>query len=125
MKGENVKEFMLAIGAPADKAANAEHATTTVNCTRNGEYYVVNITGSRGNSVQQKFAPVEPFTETFAAIGKQRQAVASIVGNQVIIEAVEPGLVKETREVNGTDMTFTLSKEGCDIVAKRYFKKQV
>ncbi|XP_006817522.1 fatty acid-binding protein 2-like [Saccoglossus kowalevskii] len=123
VKGENVEKFMLAAGAQAEKAKIAENATTTVSCDRNGDNFSIIITGEKGNTIEQKFQPGVPFTETFAVFGKERQAVASVEGNTVTIKGVEPGTVVETREVNGDEMVFSMSKPGVDIVAKRYFQR--
>ncbi|XP_070579160.1 fatty acid binding protein 1-A, liver-like [Ptychodera flava] len=123
VKSENVKEFMLAAGAPPERAENAASAQTSLECSKDGDYYVIKITGAKGNTVEQRFKPGEPFTESFAAIGKERQAVASIEGNKLTIKGVEPGQVVETREVSGDEMVFTLCKDGVGVIAKRYLKR--
>ncbi|XP_077988769.1 fatty acid-binding protein, liver-like [Glandiceps talaboti] len=122
-KSENVEQFMLAAGAPEERAKNAEAATTKITFTKDGDTFVYAITGPKGNTLEQRFKPGEPFTESFGPIGKERQAVASIDGNKVTIKGVEAGTVVVTREVNGDEMVSTFSKPGVGVVAKRYLKR--
>ncbi|XP_077993700.1 fatty acid-binding protein 2-like [Glandiceps talaboti] len=122
VKGENMKEFILAAGGKAELAEKADNLATTIDCSKDGDTFSVKIIGPNG-TVEQKFKPGEPFEENFAALGKQRQSVASIDGGKLTIKGVEAGTVVETREVNGDDMILSLSKDGVDVVGKRYFKR--
>ncbi|XP_077990593.1 fatty acid-binding protein 2-like [Glandiceps talaboti] len=120
---ENIKEFMLAAGAPAERAENAALPNATVTCSRDGDYYVLKATGPKGGTIEHKFISGQEFTEEFGPIGKKRQSVATVEGNKLTIRGVEAGTVVETREVNGDDMVFTLTKDGVGVVGKKYFKR--
>ncbi|XP_070542469.1 fatty acid-binding protein 2, liver-like [Ptychodera flava] len=122
-KSENVEKFMLAAGAPADRAANAEKAVTTLSCKKDGDFFILTSTGPKGNTIEQKFKPGVPFTESFGPIGKERQAIASIEGNKLVIKSADGSGVTETREVNGDEMVFSISKDGIGEVGRRYLKR--
>ncbi|XP_078000914.1 fatty acid-binding protein, liver-like [Glandiceps talaboti] len=122
VKGENMKEFILAAGGKAEFAEKADTLSTTIDCSKDGDTFSVKIIGPKG-TVDQKFKPGEPFEENFEMLGKKRQSVASIDGGKLTIKGVEAGTVVETREVNGDDMVMTLTKDGVSVVGKRYFKR--
>ncbi|XP_077985050.1 fatty acid-binding protein, liver-like [Glandiceps talaboti] len=122
-KTENMEKFILAAGGQADRAKNAEVATTKMNFVKDGDTFVVSVTGPKGNTIEQRFKPGQQFTEAYGPIGKERQAIASVEGNRLTIKGVDAGTVVVTREVNGDEMVASFSKSGVDVVGKRYFKR--
>ncbi|XP_077990583.1 fatty acid-binding protein 2-like [Glandiceps talaboti] len=120
---ENLKEFMLAAGAPPENAEKVSTVKTTVVASRDGDYYVLSATGPKGGTVEFKFIPGQEFTEAFGPLGKARQSIATVEGTTLTIRGVQPGTVVETREVNGDEMVWTLTKPGVDIVGKKFYKK--
>ncbi|XP_078001128.1 fatty acid-binding protein 10-A, liver basic-like [Glandiceps talaboti] len=123
VKGENMKEFILASGGKPEVAEIGDTLATTIVCAKDGDYFSVKITGPKGNTVEQKFKPGEPFEENLEIFGKKRQSVASIDGGKLVIKGVEAGQAVETREVNGDEMVLSMTKDGVSVVGKRYFKR--
>ena len=123
VKSENMKEFMLAAGGLPENAAKMSSVKTTLTCKRDGDYYVLGATGPKGGIVEHKFIPGQEFTEAFGPLGKERQSIGSIEGNKLTVRGVKPGTVVEIREVNGDQMTWTLTKPGVDLVGKKFYKR--
>ncbi|XP_077989329.1 fatty acid-binding protein-like [Glandiceps talaboti] len=125
VKSDNMDKFLLAAGAPADVAQKAETFVTTLKCSKDGDYFVIAITGPQGNTVEQRFKPGEPFTESVGPIGKERTAVAIIGDDGLVIKGVDEGSVAEIRKItpSGDEMITIFSKPDVDEVGKRFFKR--
>ncbi|XP_006818702.1 uncharacterized protein LOC102805471 [Saccoglossus kowalevskii] len=122
-KNEKMKEFAVAAGAPPEKVDQMIDVPITVECTRDGDYYLMSFTGPKNKTVVQKFKPDEPFTEEIGPFGKTRVAIAKVEGDKMAIRGVKEGEAVEKREVIGDEMIFTFVKPGIPFVAKRYLKR--
>ncbi|XP_077990550.1 fatty acid-binding protein, liver-like [Glandiceps talaboti] len=120
---ENIKEFMLACGSPPENAEKISSIKTVATCKKDGDYYILGATGPKGGTVEHKFILGQEFTESFGPLGKERQSIATLEGNKLTIRGVKPGTVVEIREVNGDQMTWTLTKPGVDLVGKKFYKR--
>ncbi|XP_077989336.1 fatty acid-binding protein, intestinal-like [Glandiceps talaboti] len=115
---ENLEQFLLAVGIPADKAKTAATLNSILQCSKAGDTLTIKVS-VKGETKEVSFKMGVPFEMDMPHLGVKETVTATEEGGKLVIR----GTATESREVTGDTMIVTVTKPGVDIVGKRYLKR--
>ncbi|XP_070543734.1 fatty acid-binding protein Fh15-like [Ptychodera flava] len=117
---ENMKEFLVAAGAPASAASSIGRTRGSVEYSQAGNSCTIKTVSSEG-TLERTFQFGKPFEMEIPGYGKKSMVVASNEGGKLVFRGSGADKITETREVQGDTMVVTLTKPGVDIAGKCFF----